>query len=81
MDKRTARYIYVRPDWQVLLLTYTATNPIWVVKTRLQLADGDKKVLGGILACIKKIMMMVRVGFLNGLQCWEALVQQNLSQI
>ncbi|KAF8810500.1 mitochondrial carrier protein RIM2 [Phlegmacium glaucopus] len=50
------------------IATGTATNPIWVVKTRLQLAQGDKKVLGGSLACIKKIMREEGIrGFYKGL--------------
>lgn len=49
------------------IVTGTATNPIWVVKTRLQLAQGDK-VLGGSLACIKKIMREEGIrGFYKGL--------------
>ena len=50
------------------IVTGTATNPIWVVKTRLQLAQGDKKVLGGSLDCIKKIMREEGIrGFYKGL--------------
>ena len=52
------------------IVTGTATNPIWVVKTRLQLAQGDRKdkVLGGSWACIKKIMREEGVrGFYKGL--------------
>ena len=46
----------------------TATNPIWVVKTRLQLVQGDKKVLGGSWNCIKKIMREEGIrGFYKGL--------------
>ena len=48
--------------------TGTATNPIWGVKTRLQLVEGDKKVLGGSLNCIKKIMREEGIrGFYKGL--------------
>ena len=50
------------------IVTSTATNPIWVVKTRLQLAQGDRKVLGGSLVCIKKIMREEGIrGFYKGL--------------
>ena len=50
------------------IVTGTATNPIWVVKTRLQLVQGDKKVLGGSLNCIKKIMREEGIrGFYKGL--------------
>ena len=50
------------------IATGTATNPIWVVKTRLQLVEGDKKVLGGSWNCIKKIMREEGVrGFYKGL--------------
>ena len=50
------------------IATSTATNPIWVVKTRLQLAQGDKKVLGGSWLCIKKIMREEGIkGFYKGL--------------
>jgi solute carrier family 25 protein 33/36 len=46
----------------------TVTNPIWVVKTRLQLEQGDRKVLGGSWLCIKKIMREEGVrGFYKGL--------------
>ncbi|KAF5316725.1 hypothetical protein D9619_006828 [Psilocybe cf. subviscida] len=46
----------------------TATNPIWVVKTRLQLEQGDRKVLGGSWLCIKKIMREEGIrGFYKGL--------------
>ncbi|PPR06755.1 hypothetical protein CVT24_013063 [Panaeolus cyanescens] len=50
------------------IVTGTATNPIWVVKTRLQLAAGDKKVLGGSWDCIKRIMQQEGIrGFYKGL--------------
>ncbi|KAF9035612.1 mitochondrial carrier [Panaeolus papilionaceus] len=50
------------------IVTGTATNPIWVVKTRLQLAAGDKKVLGGSWACIKRIAQQEGIrGFYKGL--------------
>lgn len=50
------------------IVTGTATNPIWVVKTRLQLAQGDRKVLGGSWACIQKIMREEGIrGFYKGL--------------
>jgi len=48
--------------------TSTGTNPIWVVKTRLQLAQGDKKVLGGSWMCVKRIMREEGIrGFYKGL--------------
>jgi solute carrier family 25, member 33/36 len=50
------------------IATSTATNPIWVVKTRLQLVQGDKKLLGGSWDCIKKIMREEGIrGFYKGL--------------
>jgi len=50
------------------IATGTATNPIWVVKTRLQLAQGDKKVLGGSWLCIKTIFRNEGIrGFYKGL--------------
>ncbi|PPQ80719.1 hypothetical protein CVT25_001839 [Psilocybe cyanescens] len=50
------------------IATGTATNPIWVVKTRLQLAQGDKKVLGGSWICITKILREEGIrGFYKGL--------------
>ncbi|KAF9552358.1 mitochondrial carrier [Agrocybe pediades] len=50
------------------IATSTATNPIWVVKTRLQLAQGDRKVLGGSWACIKTIFRNEGIrGFYKGL--------------
>ena len=50
------------------IVTGTATNPIWVVKTRLQLVQGDKKVLGGSWNCIKKIMREEGIrGYYKGL--------------
>lgn len=55
------------------IATSTATNPIWVVKTRLQLqrtaagAEGQK-VLGGSLDCIKRLLREEGVrGFYKGL--------------
>ncbi|KAF9483055.1 mitochondrial carrier [Pholiota conissans] len=50
------------------IVTSTATNPIWVVKTRLQLTQGDKKVLGGSWHCIQKILREEGIrGFYKGL--------------
>ncbi|KAF9554438.1 mitochondrial carrier [Agrocybe pediades] len=50
------------------IATGTATNPIWVVKTRLQLAQGDKKVLGGSWLCIQTIFRNEGIrGFYKGL--------------
>ena len=50
------------------IATASATNPIWVVKTRLQLVQGDKKLLGGSWDCIKKIMREEGIrGFYKGL--------------
>ena len=50
------------------IVTGTATNPIWVVKTRLQLVQGDKKVLGGSWNCITKILREEGIrGFYKGL--------------
>jgi solute carrier family 25 protein 33/36 len=50
------------------IATGTATNPIWVVKTRLQLIQGDKKLLGGSWGCIKRIMREEGIrGFYKGL--------------
>jgi solute carrier family 25, member 33/36 len=50
------------------IATGSATNPIWVVKTRLQLVQGDKKLLGGSWNCIKKIMREEGIrGFYKGL--------------
>ena len=57
-------------------MTGTATNPIWVVKTRLQLersergaiAQGRRKLFGGSWDCMKKIMREHGVrGFYKGL--------------
>lgn len=58
------------------ITTGTATNPIWVVKTRLQLelttrgdiAKGRRKLFGGSWDCIKRIMRQEGVrGFYKGL--------------
>ncbi|KAF8885054.1 mitochondrial carrier [Gymnopilus junonius] len=63
-------FVYLAAAAIAGIATGTATNPIWVVKTRLQLAHGDRKdkVLGGSWACIKKIMREEGVkGFYKGL--------------
>ncbi|EDR07368.1 uncharacterized protein LACBIDRAFT_185165 [Laccaria bicolor S238N-H82] len=53
------------------VVTGTATNPIWVVKTRLQLDAGQgqqKKVFGSSWSCIRRIMREEGVrGFYKGL--------------
>lgn len=50
------------------IATGTATNPIWVVKTRLQLAQGNGAVLGGSVACVRRILREEGVrGFYKGL--------------
>lgn len=55
------------------IVTGTATNPIWVVKTRLQLsasnkADAGKRVIGGSWMTIKQIMRQEGIrGFYKGL--------------
>ncbi|KAF8959612.1 mitochondrial carrier protein RIM2 [Flammula alnicola] len=61
-------WVYLSAAALAGIITGTATNPIWVVKTRLQLAQGDKKVLGGSWLCIKKIMKEEGIkGFYKGL--------------
>ncbi|KZT68717.1 mitochondrial carrier [Daedalea quercina L-15889] len=50
------------------IATGTATNPIWVVKTRLQLEQQAGKIPGGSLAIIKRILREEGVkGFYKGL--------------
>lgn len=50
------------------IVTGTATNPIWVVKTRLQLEQEAGKLHGGSLAMIKRILREEGVrGFYKGL--------------
>lgn len=52
------------------LVTSTATNPIWVVKTRLQLIQGSQgtKASRGSWACIKQIMRAEGIkGFYKGM--------------
>ncbi|KAF8174220.1 mitochondrial carrier [Pholiota molesta] len=50
------------------IVTGTATNPIWVVKTRLQLAHGSGQVLGGSWLCVQRILREEGVrGFYKGL--------------
>ena len=50
------------------IATGTATNPIWVVKTRLQLEQGNGAVLGGSVACVRRILREEGVrGFYKGL--------------
>ena len=50
------------------IATGTATNPIWVVKTRLQLEQGNSAVLGGSVACVRRILREEGVrGFYKGL--------------
>ncbi len=50
------------------IATGTATNPIWVVKTRLQLEQGNGVALGGSVACVRRILREEGVrGFYKGL--------------
>jgi solute carrier family 25 protein 33/36 len=55
-DGRENSWVYISAAAQAGIVTSTSTNPIWVVKTRLQLVHGDTKVLGGSWNCIRKIM-------------------------
>ena len=67
-DGRENSWIHLSAAALAGIVTGTATNPIWVVKTRLQLVQGDKKVLGGSWNCIKKIMREEGIrGFYKGL--------------
>ena len=67
-DGRENSWVHLSAAALAGIITGTATNPIWVVKTRLQLVQGDKKVLGGSWNCIKKIMREEGIrGFYKGL--------------
>jgi solute carrier family 25 protein 33/36 len=67
-DGRENSWVYLSAAALAGIVTGTATNPVWVVKTRLQLVQGDKKVLGGSWNCIKKIMREEGIrGFYKGL--------------
>jgi solute carrier family 25, member 33/36 len=67
-DGRENSWVYLSAAALAGIVTSTATNPIWVVKTRLQLVQGDKKVLGGSRNCIMKIMREEGIrGFYKGL--------------
>lgn len=67
-DGQENSYVHLTAAACAGIATSTATNPIWVVKTRLQLAQGNRKVLGGSWLCIKKIMREGGVkGFYKGL--------------
>ena len=67
-DGRENSWVYLSAAALAGIVTGTATNPIWVVKTRLQLVQGNKKMLGGSWNCIKKIMREEGIrGFYKGL--------------
>ena len=67
-DGRENSWVHLSAAALAGIVTGTATNPIWVVKTRLQLVQGDKKVLGGSWNCIQKIMREEGIrGFYKGL--------------
>jgi solute carrier family 25 protein 33/36 len=67
-DGQENSWVYLSAATLSGIVTGTVTNPIWVVKTRLQLVQGDKKVLGGSWNCIKKIMREEGIrGFYKGL--------------
>ena len=67
-DGRENSWIHLSAAALAGIVTGSATNPIWVVKTRLQLVQGDKKLLGGSWNCVKKIMREEGIrGFYKGL--------------
>jgi solute carrier family 25, member 33/36 len=67
-DGRESSWVHTSAAALAGIATSSATNPIWVVKTRLQLVQGDKKLLGGSWNCIKKIMREEGIrGFYKGL--------------
>jgi solute carrier family 25 protein 33/36 len=67
-DGRENSWVHLSAASLAGVATGTATNPIWVVKTRLQLVQGDKKLMGGSWDCVKKIMREEGIrGFYKGL--------------
>lgn len=67
-DRREDSWVHLSAAALAGIVTGSATNPIWVVKTRLQLVQGNKKLLGGSWYCIKKITREEGIrGFYRGL--------------
>ncbi|TFK37425.1 mitochondrial carrier [Crucibulum laeve] len=70
-DGQENTYVHLTAAAIAGIATGTATNPIWVVKTRLQLAaskHGDGRVLGGSWMTIKNILREEGIrGFYKGL--------------
>ncbi|THV04676.1 mitochondrial carrier protein RIM2 [Dendrothele bispora CBS 962.96] len=67
-DGQENSYVHLAAAAVAGVATGTATNPIWVVKTRLQLARGENRFAGGSWSMIKKIMREEGVrGFYKGL--------------
>ncbi|KAF7356964.1 hypothetical protein MVEN_01032400 [Mycena venus] len=67
-DGRENTWVHLTAAAIAGIVTGTATNPIWVVKTRLQLESGARTALGGSWATITTIMREEGVrGFYKGL--------------
>ncbi|KAJ8519134.1 hypothetical protein ONZ45_g3861 [Pleurotus djamor] len=67
-DGKENSYVHLAAAAIAGIATGTATNPIWVVKTRLQLSQESGRGVGGSLATIKEILRNEGIrGFYKGL--------------